>query len=232
MTSPSGIQQISEETVCDLMERELEDLRGRPPAVQGDSRGRRRGPALRRADELDDALAGQLSRSSSTSAKGNSLTDVDGNDLIDFCLGDTGAMTGHSPRADRRRGDGPDRSKGSRRCCRARTPLPLGEEMVRRFGLRHWQFSLSATDANRFSIRLCREVTGRDKILVFNHCYHGSVDETVAMLKDGEPSFRVGNIGPPVPIAETTRVVEFNDVEASSASWPTATSPASWPSRR
>jgi len=145
-------------------------------------------------------------------ASGNRLTDVDGNSMIDFCLGDTGAMTGHSPE--------PTVAAASRRLGRGITTmlpsedaLPLGEEMTRRFGLAHWQFSLSASDANRFSIRLCREVTGRDKVLVFNHCYHGSVDETVARLVDGKPAYRIGNIGPPVPISETTRVVEFNDVE-------------------
>ncbi len=145
-------------------------------------------------------------------AEGNLLVDVDGNELIDFCLGDTGAMAGHSP--------GPTVRAASQRLKHGITTmlpsedaLPLGREMVRRFGLAHWQFTLSASDANRFSIRLCREVTGRNKVLVFNHCYHGSVDETVAMLSEGEPSFRIGNVGPPVPIAETTRVVEFNDVE-------------------
>lgn len=145
-------------------------------------------------------------------AKGNRLIDVDGNRLIDFCLGDTGAMTGHSP--------APTVEAASRRLAHGITTmlpsedaLPLGLEMKRRFGLDRWQFSLSASDANRFSIRLCREVTGRDKVLVFNHCYHGSVDETVARLVDGEPAYRVGNIGPPVPIAQTTRVVEFNDFE-------------------
>lgn len=145
-------------------------------------------------------------------AKGNRLSDVDGNRMIDFCLGDTGAMTGHSP--------DPTVAAATRRIARGITTmlpsedsLPLGREMMRRFGLAHWQFSLSASDANRFSIRLCREVTGRNKVLVFNHCYHGSVDETVARLVDGEPAYRIGNIGPPVPISETTRVVEFNDFE-------------------
>jgi glutamate-1-semialdehyde 2,1-aminomutase len=147
-------------------------------------------------------------------AAGASLTDVDGNAYVDFCLGDTGAMAGHSP--------APTVAAASARMQRGITTMlpsedagPLGAEMTRRFGLRHWQFSLTATDANRFVLRLCREITGRPKILVFNHCYHGSVDETVAMLDaDGRPAPRVGNVGPPVPIEETTRVVEFNDLAA------------------
>ena len=145
-------------------------------------------------------------------AEGNTLVDVDGNSYVDFCLGDTGAMSGHSPAAtvaaaERRLRHGittmlPSEDAG-----------PVGEEMCRRFGLRHWQFTLSATDANRFVLRLCREITGRSKILVFNHCYHGSVDETVATIEGGRVAPREGNVGPPVPVAETTRVVEFNDLE-------------------
>ena len=60
--------------------------------------------------------------------------------------------------------------------------LWVGEELARRFGLPRWQFALTATDANRFAIRLARELTGRPKILVFNWCYHGTVDETFATL--------------------------------------------------
>jgi glutamate-1-semialdehyde 2,1-aminomutase len=87
--------------------------------------------------------------------------------------------------------------------------------MQRRFGLPSWQFALTATDANRFAIRIARAITGRPKILVFNWCYHGTVDETFATLDgDGNVVAREGNIGPPVPLAETTRVVEFNDIEA------------------
>jgi len=149
-------------------------------------------------------------------AEGNRLRDVDGNELIDFCLGDTGAMAGHSPAptvvAARER-----LGRGITTMLPSEDALPVGEEMSRRFGLRHWQLSLSASDANRFSIRLCREVSGRSKVLVFNHCYHGSVDETVATLRDGEPASRLGSVGPPVPVAETTRVVEFNDLDALAA---------------
>jgi glutamate-1-semialdehyde 2,1-aminomutase len=86
--------------------------------------------------------------------------------------------------------------------------------MRRRFGLPHWQFTLTATDANRFMIRLAREITGRPKILVHDYCYHGSVDETVATVVDGEVRARTGSVGPPVDPALTTRVVEFNDVSA------------------
>ena len=77
-----------------------------------------------------------------------------------------------------------------------------------------WQFALTATDANRFTIRLARHLTGRPKVLVFDWCYHGTVDETFATLEDGAVRPRGGNLGPPVDPAETTRVVQFNDVDA------------------
>ncbi len=123
-------------------------------------------------------------------------------------------MAGHSP--------APTVAAAAARMARGITTMlpseeagPVGAEMTRRFGLAHWQFSLTATDANRFALRLCREITGRPKILVFNHCYHGSVDETVATLDaEGHAAPRFGNVGPPVPISETTRVVEWNDAEA------------------
>jgi glutamate-1-semialdehyde 2,1-aminomutase len=92
--------------------------------------------------------------------------------------------------------------------------LWVAEELTRRFGLSHWQFCLTATDANRFSIRLARAITGRRYVLVFNGCYHGTVDETFIALENGAPVSRQGNIGPPVPPAETTKVVEFNDLPA------------------
>jgi glutamate-1-semialdehyde 2,1-aminomutase len=89
----------------------------------------------------------------------------------------------------------------------------VGEELTRRFGLPYWQFCLTATDANRFSIRLARAVTGRKLVLVFNHCFHGTVDESFIALRDGVPGPRRGNLGPPVNPATTTRVIEFNDLD-------------------
>jgi glutamate-1-semialdehyde 2,1-aminomutase len=146
-------------------------------------------------------------------AEGATLTDVDGKRYADLCLGDTGAMTGHSPAptvaalADRA-------ARGITTMLPSEDAVVVGEEMRARFGLASWQFTLSATDANRFAIRIARQVTGRPRILVFNHCYHGTVDETFATLAGGAVTARHGNIGPPVELAETTRVVEFNDVEA------------------
>jgi glutamate-1-semialdehyde 2,1-aminomutase len=148
-----------------------------------------------------------------TEAQGARFRDVDGHEYVDFCLGDTGAMTGHSPAATVRAVE-EQAARGITLMLPSEDALWVGEELARRFGLPYWQFALTATDANRFAIRLARAVTGRPKILVFNWCYHGTVDETFAALVDGAVREREGSIGPPVDPAETTRVVEFNDVEA------------------
>ena len=130
---------------------------------------------------------------------------------MDLCLGDTGAMTGHSPAATVRAVEEQVR-RGITTMLPSEDAVVVGEELQRRFGLPFWQFALTATDANRFSIRLARQITGRPKILVFHWCYHGTVDETFITLKDGVAQARRGNIGPPVDPAVTTRVVEFNDL--------------------
>src|SRR5438876_5403973 len=146
-------------------------------------------------------------------AEGARFRDVDDHEYIDFCLGDTGAMTGHSPEATVR-AVSEQAGRGITLMLPSEDALWVGRELTRRFGLPRWQFALTATDANRFAIRLGRELTGRPKILVFNWCYHGTVDETFAGLEGGSVVARDGNVGPPVPLAETTRVVEWNDVEA------------------
>jgi glutamate-1-semialdehyde 2,1-aminomutase len=147
-------------------------------------------------------------------AKGAHFTDVDGKSYVDFCLGDTGAMTGHGPDAalvaikaqlDR----------GITFMLPTEEALAVSGELARRFGLPSWQLAMTATDANRFVIRIARQITGRGKVLVFNWCYHGTVDETFATLgPDGRVGPRPGNVGPPVDPAVTTRVVEFNDLAA------------------
>ncbi len=148
-------------------------------------------------------------------AHGARLTDLDGNEFIDFCLGDTGAMAGHSPAVVQ---DAVSRRFGE--LGGATTMLPtvdaawVAGELTRRFGATHWSFTLSATDANRWALRLARQLTGRPKVAVFSYCYHGSVDESfVVATPDGARS-REGNTGAPVDPAVTTRVVEFNDIDA------------------
>jgi glutamate-1-semialdehyde 2,1-aminomutase len=149
-------------------------------------------------------------------AHGCQIVDVDGLHYVDFALGDTGAMAGHSP--------GPTVRAVTERAGTLggiTTMLPTGDaewvaaELSRRFGLSQWSFTLSATDANRWALRLARLITGRSKILVFSHCYHGSVDETFVVVgPDGQPLSRPGNVGPPVDPTLTTRVAEFNDLDA------------------
>src|SRR3954452_21950321 len=146
-------------------------------------------------------------------AEGNRVVDVDGHEYVDLCLGDTGAMTGHSP---------PEvvRQLQERLARGITTMLPsedaawVGEELGRRFGLPRWLFTLTATDANRTALRIARLLTGRPKVLVFSYCYHGSVDGTFAVRKDGATVSREGNVGPPVDVARTTVAVEFNDAPA------------------
>jgi glutamate-1-semialdehyde 2,1-aminomutase len=146
-------------------------------------------------------------------AHGAEFFDVDGHRYIDFCLGDTGAMTGHSPSATVSAVEQQVR-RGITLMLPSEDSIAVSEELQKRFGLPYWQFALTATDANRFSIRLARQITERPKILVFNWCYHGTVDETFITLSDGVAQARRGNIGPPVDPALTTRVVEFNDLGA------------------
>jgi glutamate-1-semialdehyde 2,1-aminomutase len=146
-------------------------------------------------------------------AHGARFRDVDDHDYIDFCLGDTAAMTGHSPEPTVRAVAG-QAERGITLMLPSEDALWVGQELARRFGLPRWRFALTATDANRFAIRLARELTGRPKVLVFNWCYHGSVDETFATLAGASVVAREGNVGPPVALAETTRVVEWNDVDA------------------
>jgi glutamate-1-semialdehyde 2,1-aminomutase len=149
-------------------------------------------------------------------ARGARVTDIDEREYIDLALGDTGAMAGHSPEPTV---DAIVRRVKEEGGITAMMPTFdaawVGAELARRFGPPVWSFTLTATDANRWAIRFARQVTKRPKILVFAYCYHGSVDESFALVgPDGRAISRPGNVGAPVDLAETTRVVEFNDAEA------------------
>ncbi len=144
---------------------------------------------------------------------GSRITDVDGNAYVDFCLGDTGAMFGHSPKAVV---DAATRQmrRGITMMLPTEDSIWVGEELARRFGLPYWQITMTATDSNRFALRMAREATRRQKILVFNGCYHGTVDETLVRLVDGKVVPREGAMPPPVEPRLTTQIVEFNDLDA------------------
>jgi glutamate-1-semialdehyde 2,1-aminomutase len=146
-------------------------------------------------------------------ARGACLTDLDGHRLVDFCLGDTGAMFGHSPQ--------PVAEALQRQAVRGLTTMLASEDaavaarlLAQRFGLPQWQFAMTATDANRFVLRWLRAATGRRVLLVFNGCYHGTVDDVFVDLIDGRPVQRRSLLGQVQDLLPTTRVVEFNDLAA------------------
>ncbi|CAB4659236.1 MAG: aminotransferase class III-fold pyridoxal phosphate-dependent enzyme [Actinobacteria bacterium] len=148
------------------------------------------------------------------SAQGAHFVDVDNISYIDFCLGDTGSMTGHSP-APTVAAIAEQMKHGFTSMLPTQDAVTVSEELSRRFGLPLWQFTVTATDANRHSIRYCRLITGKSKIIVIDKCYHGSVDETFATLDSaGNTIKREGNLGAPVDLDQTTRVVEFNNLLA------------------
>src|SRR5690606_12821644 len=131
-----------------------------------------------------------------------------------FALGDTGAMPGHGP-APVREAVAAQLERGITTMLPTENAAWAGEELTRRFGLERWTFTLTATDANRHALRIAREVTGRPYVLVYSYCYHGSVDEAFAVAAPGGGTrSREGNVGPAVDPAQTTRAIEFNDVDA------------------
>jgi glutamate-1-semialdehyde 2,1-aminomutase len=147
------------------------------------------------------------------SATGARLTDVDGVEYVDLCLGDTGAMTGHAlpavAEAVARRA-----SSGLTTMLPSDDAIWVSQELTRRFGLPQWQFAMTATDANRFVLRFARHITGRPRVAVMDWCYHGTVDEAFATLDGDRVVPRPGLLGAPVDVAETTAVVPFNDGDA------------------
>ncbi len=146
-------------------------------------------------------------------AQGITLKDADGHAYLDFCLGDTGAMFGHSPKAvaDCLAREG---AKGLTTMLPAPDAAVVGQLLEDRFDLPFWQVTATASDANRAVIRWARAITGRKKVLVFNHCYHGAVDETFVTADDGVVRAEKSLVGEPRDLAQFTKVVEFNDVPA------------------
>ncbi len=185
----------------------------------------RRTPGSRAAFEAADHLFGRVPMTWMNkwsggyplylaTAHGNRVTDVDGHEYVDFALGDTAAMAGHSPAATTAAVQERIGVLGG-----ITTMMPsldaewVAADLAGRFGMPLWSFSLTATDANRWALRIARMVTGRPMVMAFSYCYHGSVDETFVIAgPDGETLPRGGNVGPAAPVSQTTRVAEFNDL--------------------
>jgi glutamate-1-semialdehyde 2,1-aminomutase len=151
-------------------------------------------------------------------AQGVELQDVDGNNYIDFCFGDTGAMFGHSPPAIAR-ALAETGALGITSMLPAERVARVGEKLAALFGLPFWQMTQTATDANRYALRWARAVTGRPRVLVFDGCYHGTVDETLVravpeMQDKGGTRARAGLIGMNHDVSATTDAVPFNDAAA------------------
>ena len=146
-------------------------------------------------------------------ASGVELVDIDGNAMVDLCLGDTGAMFGHGPAPILEALAGVAH-RGLTTMLPSADAAIVGELLVARFGLPHWQIGATASDANRFAIRVARAVTGRRKMLVFDGCYHGAVDDTLVDLVNGRTFSRSSLLGQVVDLGETTTAIPFNDEEA------------------
>ncbi|SVD07303.1 uncharacterized protein METZ01_LOCUS360157, partial [marine metagenome] len=148
------------------------------------------------------------------SGAGATIIDVDGNEYQDFCLGDTGTMFGHSPPATSQAVIEQIR-EGITTMLPTKDAGAVARELARRFGLTHWQFAISATDANHYVVRICRVLTGRPKVLIFDQCYHGSLDETLGHIENGQIARRASyDTNPAVSPSRITRIVEFNDLES------------------
>ena len=144
-------------------------------------------------------------------AQGASLTDIDGITLDDFCLGDTGSMFGHSPEPVAR-AIMEQATNGLTYMLPTVAALEVGDLLSRTFGDMRWQIATTATDANRFALRVARAVTGRAKVLVFNGCYHGTIDDAMVVRTDGKTVNRPGLVGQVNDLSQTAVSCEFNDL--------------------
>ena len=147
-------------------------------------------------------------------AHGARIADIDGQTLDDFCLGDTGSMFGHSP-APVARAIRAQARRGLTYMLPTEAALTAGRLLTDRFGPFRWQIATTATDANRFALRVARAITGRPRVLVFNGCYHGTVDDTFVSLENGRTVNTPGLLGQVNDLTQTAVACEFNDLALS-----------------
>jgi glutamate-1-semialdehyde 2,1-aminomutase len=146
-------------------------------------------------------------------AQGAHVRDVDDRDYVDFCMGDTASLFGHG-RDDVAAALGARLKSGASMMLPTEDAVRVGELLAGRFGLPTWQFAVSATDANRFTLRLARAITGKRKVLLFNGCYHGNLVEALVTSENGAAASSPEMVGHEVDPRQTTEIVEFNDLDA------------------
>ncbi|WP_286977764.1 aspartate aminotransferase family protein [Pseudomonas sp.] len=146
-------------------------------------------------------------------AKGARFYDVDGHEYTDFCLGDTGSMFGHSP-TPVARAMAEQAERGLTTMLPGEDAVVCGELLAERFGLPYWQVTATATDSNRYVLRWARAITKRNVLLVFDGCYHGTVDDVMVRNQNGATVHRSGLVGQAYDLTQYSRSIPFNDVDA------------------
>ena len=146
-------------------------------------------------------------------ARAARITDIDGYQIDDFCLGDTGSMFGHSPKP-LAKAIAHQATRGLTYMLPTEAALQAGRLLTEVFGDYRWQIATTATDANRFALRVARAITGRPRVLVFNGCYHGTVDDIFVTLQDGATVNRPGMLGQVTDLTQIAVCCEFNDLTA------------------
>ena len=162
--------------------------------------------------------------------EGAQFTDVDGHTYLDMYVADMSAVLRPRAGACGRGGRPRGWSRATSSCCPARTRSPSPSTSPTATGCRSGSSRSSATQANTEVIRLAREMTGREMVLLFDGKYHGEGDATLVVLEDGEvvPESRAcrrGSRRRPGRRSSTTS-------PRSRPRWRRATSPSCWPSRR
>jgi glutamate-1-semialdehyde 2,1-aminomutase len=152
---------------------------------------------------------------------GSKVTDVDGNEYVDFHNGYGAMAVGHAhPRIVEVVSERV--AKGTHFAQPTEQGVAVAEHLQQRFGLPLWRFGNSGTEATLDGVRLMRAFTGRDILLKIEGSYHGHHD--ALMVSVAPPGDKIGSYDDPVSVPQTlglpqdyvnlTKVVPFNDLDA------------------
>ncbi len=144
--------------------------------------------------------------------EGVGFTDVDGFTYLDFNASDMAMFCGHANpaivRAVQERA-----ARSTQFLLPSEDSIIVAEELARRYPAQsHWQFTLSATQANTEAIRLARAVTGRDVVVLFEGHYHGHFEEGLVDLEGGHAEAYQRGLSKGV--TGRVRIAQFNDEES------------------